>query len=600
MSDSLLYSPQAFENYIQGIHSRLEQIRFQKLVPFWQQATEQVEIELKIAQELEQEDIVAELTELQVSLFELLARYEVKPIGIEFEPQESALPTTIPTTTPLEESSASLIEQRIAVPEPLSTKQEWDEEEPEKDVKQQLDQIEQAWNELLPKKFISNTGNWKRANLLRLRALASRLHALNTLDESHEYKDSLLFVIAQMDDARLQANENCYSVPFVSDYFAESDTALTYDQWETLANDYERVAKSYEAWEWYEQHIQIEDTVAKNLLDSIEAGVALLRESLLEYTHEPHNRDIHQFYLFKNLVELTKDKKWFLHSLDPNYPIEHLEGLANKLDEKLLKAQENFQQLKQERDNAYTKEEIVKELLNILESRADFGRSESCLEADRAQLYRALDRCVEHSIPASNKEIRERLSPLRGLLVGQDKYRVFLREIDNVLKRQASIVSSEAPPEVEDIQDVQKVMQVAFLKAYIRGKRILLLGGTPRPATVATLSKDLEGAEVDWRESDKNDPVDRFKGDIGRVDILIVLQEFVRHEMNDKGKEWIEGKGGHYIAVPKGYGAQMIRKVLFQHFQRINSQFAHFWSEIKDLNKASFCGYSLPHEDTKL
>ena len=31
-----------------------------------------------------------------------------------------------------------------------------------------------------------------------------------------------------------------------------------------------------------------------------------------------------------------------------------------------------------------------------------------------------------------------------------------------------------------------------------------------------------------------------------------------------------------------------------------NSQFAHFWSEIKDLNKASFCGYSLPHEDTKL
>ncbi len=30
------------------------------------------------------------------------------------------------------------------------------------------------------------------------------------------------------------------------------------------------------------------------------------------------------------------------------------------------------------------------------------------------------------------------------------------------------------------------------------------------------------------------------------------------------------------------------------------SQFAHFWSEIKDLNKASFCGYSLPHEDTKL
>ena len=66
-----------------------------------------------------------------------------------------------------------------------------------------------------------------------------------------------------------------------------------------------------------------------------------------------------------------------------------------------------------------------------------------------------------------------------------------------------------------------------------------------------------------WTEK-KGDHMSKFKRDILRSDVIVVVKKFASHEMTDKGREWAKEAGEMFVLLPGGYGVNQIINQMYQ------------------------------------
>jgi hypothetical protein len=82
----------------------------------------------------------------------------------------------------------------------------------------------------------------------------------------------------------------------------------------------------------------------------------------------------------------------------------------------------------------------------------------------------------------------------------------------------------------------------------------------PRERLCEELKDAIGCADVRWMASKRSDKAGKFRAEIEKADILLLLKNFAGHDMSKKGKEWVRG---HYILIPSGYGLNQIVHQLF-------------------------------------
>lgn len=164
--------------------------------------------------------------------------------------------------------------------------------------------------------------------------------------------------------------------------------------------------------------------------------------------------------------------------------------------------------------------------------------------------------CLNAGTQPSNKKLRECLVPFAALLrPGEGQYKRLVEYVRGDATNDArndpkALAGQDA--EVESVSDEEHERRVEDLKRLLRGKRMLIVGGSKGQAVRKALIERLfELSDVEWPDVEKDDTLDAFWPRLEKADIAVQLIKFCRHhygevlrEAKEKGKMVARIKGG--------------------------------------------------------
>ena len=161
------------------------------------------------------------------------------------------------------------------------------------------------------------------------------------------------------------------------------------------------------------------------------------------------------------------------------------------------------------------------------------------------------------------------------LLRDQPAYARILESITDERERRGldSSETDDAEWEAEEATELDENVAEDTLERYkeavrpfVAGKRVVILGGSPRQRTCDELKAALDPLEVRWPESEKTDKLAKFETEIINSDVLLIAKNFARHYMSGrKVKDLVKENGGHFLMLPGGYGLNQIIYRLYQY-----------------------------------
>ena len=194
-------------------------------------------------------------------------------------------------------------------------------------------------------------------------------------------------------------------------------------------------------------------------------------------------------------------------------------------------------------------------------------------DRDRGELLPLLDACLAAGVPPTNVQIRAALFDVAPLLLeGAAKYRKFLDAVLTERRRKGlENADQEAPPageEETEPTDTDMEQYLQYVALFAAGMKVVILGGVPRGYVCEELKGLLQCDEVLWLESKKSDKSSKFQTEIKKADLLVAVKNFASHEIVEKAREWKRADGGHFIALPGGYGVKQIVHQLYHYLLR--------------------------------
>jgi hypothetical protein len=563
--ESLLTFPDAVDSYLAGVRARRLQRRIERQKQrHLQDAIVKIEQELAEAMADEDAEIVSELESLLHELRMRLASL-----------QEGA-PTPIPEVAPPpEEESAPPSEPESSAaesePSPLS-----DEERSAcvQQMMQKLQEVEDCW-EALGHQADANHLTQTRQHGFRLRALFCTLGAvyaeareMGILNDLEEPIDALRNRILM---ARFFAGDQDASLPFEESCWSSDDGCLTCAEWAALADRYEGAADVQEKWQWYLAHREkLEPSTRHSLLNTLLAGQQRLYRTLEK--HKGHDKL--QSDLYQELREAASTIG-LMASLSPNIGDAKLECYDTKRQEEWEKAIKEWNRAVETEEKVARKTAAIEAVEAWGERLSDRDISEESLAEVRSELFTLLDECIAAAVPPSNVKVRKALlDHAPTLLQGESRYVKFLEAVLAERKRLGLDPDSteEEENEEEEPSDSELQEYIARVTEFASGKRLLILGGVPRQRTCEELKETVGFAEVQWLASKKSDRVNKFKSEIMKADILIVVKNFAGHDISEKGREWIKSVNGHFLLLRSGYGVKQIIHHLYQYIEQKESR----------------------------
>ena len=398
------------------------------------------------------------------------------------------------------------------------------------------------WSEKYP--LVTLEGNLSVPNALRLRAIACRQRRLEEeagdteVPEVMELGDDIEVL---MDDS----NDVEYTVAL--DY--ELDPLPTAYQWGELAERYEEMAHAYDAFEWWNKNWT--DLTVQEVQPLAEA-VAAIQQRFNRLLFRIGARDPYQQLLFDDLRTWAREAQCYLHSLRPKVPIAELIERAATLIPAWDNARSPVAQA-QERSRFLDKVERMV-------SEETFGAGE---ETDELRLHNLLLECREAKIPPSDRRLRDALLPWSAFLEGEERFREILRDVNLEWERRQEAERPEdyEPEPPEALLPLQE--ELAAVREVTRGKRLVLLGGTPREDVRQKIEETFEFAHVEWIRTRPEATASDFVDDLHGSDAVGIFTRFSRKEWRHV-EEIARQEGRNYWTFTSRYHPSHLVKILYR------------------------------------
>jgi hypothetical protein len=323
--------------------------------------------------------------------------------------------------------------------------------------------------------------------------------------------------------------------------------------WNHLASLYEGLAAAYEALDWYEEHGKnLTKPEQQEVLESIAAHQTRLWRHL--QTYYPRQNDEHQINLFRDLCALAEQQDLYLFTLQERCPDETLQERAESLPIIL-------ENLRMDRENRARREASL-QILRSLISEPDFGTRDN----DRQRLAEAVVRCRSEGLPASSIALRTLLMDWVAILEECEERAVqeVVRELMKESERQALRMETALAQVDRPLTDLEQE-ELDAVRAIVRGKRCLFIGGICREESRQRLESELQLASLIWPSTNGTESVYRFEADIQSTDITVILIRFMRTGWG-QARELAVKHNKLFVRLPAGYG---LRQVVRQFYRQL-------------------------------
>lgn len=198
-----------------------------------------------------------------------------------------------------------------------------------------------------------------------------------------------------------------------------------------------------------------------------------------------------------------------------------------------------------------------KKLLSKLRYHARVLHDGGGTESDRRKVVEAAAMLVESGLPPSSPSIRDHVAPILDELAMLDdlppRFQLVRRELDHY---RDLVTPTIREPEPDDEMPIPEVSEVASL---LRGRSIVMICNVANPDARDALLRSFELTELDWIEARAHQSIERFKPNIARPDVALVLLP-IRWSSHSFGelKSFCEGLGKPFVQLPGGYNVNQV------------------------------------------
>jgi len=174
---------------------------------------------------------------------------------------------------------------------------------------------------------------------------------------------------------------------------------------------------------------------------------------------------------------------------------------------------------------------------------------------DWRKVMDAVNEMVGEGVPPSSQEVRDVLLPILDGLPDLDEmphgFVLALRELDRYLAGRMSPTDAVAP----DVP-TNEVIEAARL---LKGRSLVLIGGSRRPEAHAALKKALALDELLWIEAKEHESIDSFEPSIARPEVVLVILA-IRWSSHSFGevKRFCDRYNKLLVRLPAGYNPNQV------------------------------------------
>lgn len=184
-----------------------------------------------------------------------------------------------------------------------------------------------------------------------------------------------------------------------------------------------------------------------------------------------------------------------------------------------------------------------------------------------AERWKTIDRRVEHllekiRLQPSSAELRSLIVPVLNTkpeeFEGSPSFQAVMQHI-------YEYVAEQSEREEEELTGKREPTHVLEARKLLEGKRMLVIGGIPKPHAIESYVRRLGLDDVEWPEVGEHKSTAPFENMVSRCDVVLALIQWCGHAYSWDLKEMAERHGRAYVRIPGGYNvSQVAHEVLDQ------------------------------------
>lgn len=210
-------------------------------------------------------------------------------------------------------------------------------------------------------------------------------------------------------------------------------------------------------------------------------------------------------------------------------------------------------QLEQREDHLKTQKKTFSQLKYHVKKLAEGSHNP---EHEWKRIADAVDNLLQSGLPASDAILRDALSPVLNLSWYELPYPTLLLVLINAQDVQASLEAHAALP--DNLPEEESSQEVTALKALIRGKTIVFIGGDPRDGAKRRIEQGL-ACRVKWIPTKPHESLTKFEADIAKENVaaVLLLIRWASHIYAEIAP-FCKAQGKPLVRIPGGYNVNII------------------------------------------
>ncbi|HTE18103.1 MAG TPA: hypothetical protein VK689_06950, partial [Armatimonadota bacterium] len=350
---------------------------------------------------------------------------------------------------------------------------------------------------------------------LELKAMICQLRRSSVVLGGHpETRDLVQMLWEGVDEIRSRLFCGHYLPPRDSAYQLEDP-----QEWDRLAELYDRLALAHTALEWYGDHAtELKPAEATELLQ--DAAGAHLQIHRFFCWHWPDHQGDDQVHTFHATL------RQLAHQHHVHVP--WLSGRATdaELEDRLFRIVEHLKRNQEAVERRFRQEEALLQLAELLGSSPADGWTGTDA---RERLLQCCREVMESGVPPTYPPLRDSLIPFADLLATEPRLARLAHAVEDAqLKREQASLSGKSRKhgkrgsKAAPLNDSQ-FCEIRQVRELTTGKKLVILGGDPRREQSRSLQTALQLEEVLWPKMSVHSHAQDYESAIRKGDLVVVL-----------------------------------------------------------------------------